>query len=34
MIDYFLSREKPFSRRALAVLIGVLESVTDATPSC
>ena len=33
MIDYFLDRNKPFSRRALAVLIGVLESVTDATPA-
>jgi hypothetical protein len=33
MTDYFLSRDKPFSRRALAVLIGVLESLTEATPS-
>jgi hypothetical protein len=33
MIEYFLGLDKPFSRRALAVLIGVLESVTDATPA-
>jgi hypothetical protein len=33
MIDYFLERDKPFSRRVLAVLIGVLESATDATPA-
>jgi hypothetical protein len=34
MIDYFLSRDKPFPWHALAVLISVLESVvTDATPA-
>ena len=33
IVDDLVNRDKPISRQALAVAIGVLESVTEATPS-
>jgi hypothetical protein len=33
MIDYVLAQHKPISRLSLAVVVGVLESMVEATPS-